>query len=730
MKLGGLPALCRRLPSRKPCILMFHGVRVADEPRLLEQDLHVPIDLFRDTCRYLRKNAQVVSLESMVEAIQEGRPLPSDGVVLTFDDGYASNYELAYPVLRELDLPATIFPATGFLDGEDVLWFNQLDFALANTRRMSLPAGFLPGQGETPLTSVAEKKKVLVTLLGVAKTLPQEQIPSWISSLEEALEVRLREANPLPPMLRPLTWDQVREMRAGGLIDIGGHTHHHWILGRCSPSVSQSEIAKCRQRFDAELGPGVKLFAYPNGWHGDFNDTTAAQLQAHGFQSAVTTLYGRVHEKSDVMELRRYGTPVSVADADMTVSGAYEKVKGWRQRFKRIRSKKNSGAPSVKRKPTVLHVIRSLGSGGAEMMLCNLVEQMKNSSWRTVVVSVIGGNASWQLERVRQAADALYTLDERPALRLRHVKKLRAIIRQERPDVVQTWIHRMDLAGGMVARAAGCRRVVWGLHSLGMLGSPGENATKVNIYRWMLRMASRFVPRLIVSCSNAGIRTHEEAGYPRRRMVWIPNGISTERFSPDPAGGLVVRRELGIPDTAPLIGFIGRFHPVKGLPVFLRAALLLQKEDPDAHFLLCGGTEEELEPDAVAALHAMPRPEQVHLIPYGGVPQRFYPALTLFSMSSSSEALPMVLLEAMATGIPCVATDVGDCAEVIGGLGRVVPPGNEQALAAAWKEMLQLPVEARADLARRVRERVVENFSVQTCAQQYEAAYSRLMETH
>jgi len=210
-------------------------------------------------------------------------------------------------------------------------------------------------------------------------------------------------------------------------------------------------------------------------------------------------------------------------------------------------------------------------------------------------------------------------------------------------------------------------------------------------------------------------------------MLWIPNGIRTDRFVPDAASGAAVRRELGVPAEAPVVGFTGRFHPVKGLPVFFRAAALLQRRLPDAHFLLCGGVAEDLEPEATAAWRALPAPDQVRFIPYGGQPERFYPACSLFSMSSTSEALPMVLLEAMSCGVPCVATDVGDCAEVLGDWGRTVPPGDAAALAAAWEQTLRIPTPERQALAPRLRQYVAARFSLQSCATQYEAAYNELL---
>jgi glycosyltransferase involved in cell wall biosynthesis len=274
------------------------------------------------------------------------------------------------------------------------------------------------------------------------------------------------------------------------------------------------------------------------------------------------------------------------------------------------------------------------------------------------------------------------------------------------------------------------KHVVWGIHSREIYRSPGESDFKIGLYRAALRAASNLVPQRILSCSTTAIRDHEAWGYPERKFTWIPNGISTERFVPDLEAGRAFRAKRGIPQDAPVIGFVGRFHPVKDLATFFTAAALLQKQVPAAHFVLCGGSEENLEPAAQQALKAMPAPQQVHLIPFLKDPERLYPSFTLLSLCSLSEALPMVLLEAMACGVPCVATDVGDCRDVIGDTGFVVAACDPEALAIAWGAMLERIVVKGDAIAAEVRRRVEEQFSIGRVARRYEETYESLCLGH
>jgi glycosyltransferase involved in cell wall biosynthesis len=365
--------------------------------------------------------------------------------------------------------------------------------------------------------------------------------------------------------------------------------------------------------------------------------------------------------------------------------------------------------------------------GGAETMLRNLVEAMHGGPWRVVLVVMSTRNAETEVERLRGKVDAFYDLGVRSYLRPSTWKKLRAVIKKEKPDVVQTWMHRADLIGGLIARFTGVKNVVWGIHSRDLYRSPGESNFKIASYRRALVATSKRVPQRIVSCSTTAIRDHEGWGFPKDKFTWIPNGINTARFAPNDEAGRAYRTEQNIPEDAPIIGFTGRFHPVKDLPTFFRAAAQLQQKMPNAHFVLCGGSEQDLEPAAQEAYRAMPQPEQVRFTSFIKDPERLYPAFSVLSLCSLSEALPMVLLEAMACGVPCVGTDVGDCKEVIGDTGLVVPVGDAAALSEAWATMIARREADRAGIASIVRRRVEEQFSIERIARRYEQTYAELL---
>jgi glycosyltransferase involved in cell wall biosynthesis len=372
----------------------------------------------------------------------------------------------------------------------------------------------------------------------------------------------------------------------------------------------------------------------------------------------------------------------------------------------------------------VLHITPSIGGGGAEAMLANLAATLDPLQWRTVIVVVDGRRWPDTIARLRAGGAEVFDLASSAFLRPLTLLRLVKLIRRIRPDVVQTWMHHADFVGGWCARLAGARHIVWGIHCREIHRNPADSDHKIHLLRRALAWTSRLVPQRVVSCSSVALEDHARLGYPRAKMTWVPNGIDTRRFVPDPEARGATRHDLRIPAHAPVIGFIGRFHEMKDLTTWLRAAALLQARRPEMHFLLCGGSEMELGDCARAALSLMPRRQQVHITGFHSDSERLYPAMDVFSLSSRTEACPLTLLEAMCCGVPCVATDVGDCAQLLQGLGRVVPPHDPEALSRAWEEALETPVATRVELRRQAALR----FDIAAAAQGYQKVYTEVVQ--
>ncbi len=378
----------------------------------------------------------------------------------------------------------------------------------------------------------------------------------------------------------------------------------------------------------------------------------------------------------------------------------------------------------------ILHVSTGLNVGGAETMLHRLLEA-RHPGDRHHVVSLLDVGPVGR----RIAALGIETR----ALGMRRVPDpgkllaLRRIVGELRPDVIQTWMYHADLLGGLAARLAGGTPVVWGLHNGNLDPSCTRRTTRLVVSA--LARLSWTIPDAIVTVSQAAQAVHVAWGYDARKFVFIPNGFDLARFRPDAAARREVRRSLGVEDHHVVIGMVARVSPLKDHPNFLRAAFALARRRPEVRFLLCGGG------DAVNGLGATPdNPYLADPIRAAGLFDRFllvgpradvprvWSAVDVATLSSLGEAFPLALGEAMACGVPCVATDVGDSAFLVADTGQVVPPRDPEALAAGWEALVAMGPEGRQQLGRAARARIEARFGIGRVVEAYAELWRRVSE--
>ncbi len=187
-----------------------------------------------------------------------------------------------------------------------------------------------------------------------------------------------------------------------------------------------------------------------------------------------------------------------------------------------------------------------------------------------------------------------------------------------------------------------------------------------------------------------------------------------------------IRDELKIPADALVVGHVARYHPVKGHRLMLCAAASLVNRMPGVHFLFCGrGVEAEKE--ELSSLVPPGLSNNFHLLGLRSDVSALLSAMDVFVSSSFGEGFSNVLGEAMATAVPCVATDVGDSAMIVSDTGVVVPPRDESALAAGIEKLLHIPVSGRRGLGERARSRIVNNYALETIVDRYSSLYEKLL---
>lgn len=375
---------------------------------------------------------------------------------------------------------------------------------------------------------------------------------------------------------------------------------------------------------------------------------------------------------------------------------------------------------------TVLHLIPALAGGGAERFLRNLVRTMRGSRWRSVVVVIRVGEHQDIAKELRSQGCTVHDLNEPALMNPRVWTGVWRLICEEQPDVVQTWMHHADFIGGVAAWFAGVRKVVWGVRASVVWRNATDSERKTRMFHQALKWSSRLLPARIIGNSQMALHAHEDMGYPAHKFVWIPNGIDAARFTIRPEAGVETRRELSLPTQAPVVGFVGRFHPQKDMALFFKVAATVQETVPDLHLVMCGGRQGDLYPEAAAAFARLKYPQQVRFVPFTQETERLYPAFTFLALTSATEAFPNVVLEAMACGVPVVSTAAGDARAIVGDAGRVVDLGDEKAMTKAWLDTLTMSEAQRSAQIQLGRERAVNDYTMERAAQRFIDVYEEV----
>ena len=318
----------RRLNRSRVVIAMYHGFTAADSLQGIEnhEGKHVHVRAFEQHLAFLTAHYTVVSLQDVVRAWTNGSPLPQRAAVITIDDGYQSIYSVAYPVLRRCQVPAAVYLATDFVDNRRFLWTDRVEYAVNHATTDVIDVTIGSQSLRLDLTTAALKMAADRRLRSSLKALPQNVRDQAVDQIERAAGCSVYQAAGGTAIYDPLSWSEAAEMVRSGLVSIGSHTHSHVIMSRCEPARAADELRVSKQIIEQRLGARCELFCYPNGRRGDFNGSTKGLLQAHGFSSALTTVYGNNARGADVFELRRYnlGKPMMTGEVAVRLSGLME----------------------------------------------------------------------------------------------------------------------------------------------------------------------------------------------------------------------------------------------------------------------------------------------------------------------------------------------------------------------------------------------------------------------
>jgi len=366
-----------------------------------------------------------------------------------------------------------------------------------------------------------------------------------------------------------------------------------------------------------------------------------------------------------------------------------------------------------------MHVITGLDTGGAEMMLLKLLSASREY-WQSIVVSLKDeGKIGPSIAKLGVPVECLHLRPYAP--NPARFLSLLSLTRRFRPQVIQGWMPHGNLAASLTQFASQIAApVIWNVRmSLDVVD--GEKLTTLGLIR-LGAFLSRH-PTAIIYNSLTGAKQHEKYGYRGAQSAVISNGFDCDVFRPDEDARCAIREQLGLESTSTIVGMVSRLHPLKDHSVFLQAASLVSAVHPQSSFLLVGKGLTESDPSLTKLIRQLNLTSRVVLLGERTDTPRLTAALDIACSSSVGEGFPNAIGEAMACGIPCVVTDVGDSAFLVGDTGVTVPSRNPEALANAIGKLIDAGPAARKELGLAARRRIESEFSLPEIARRYEKLY-------
>lgn len=367
--------------------------------------------------------------------------------------------------------------------------------------------------------------------------------------------------------------------------------------------------------------------------------------------------------------------------------------------------------------PRVALLVRRLDAGGIERQVLTLAQGLEARGWHVVVLAFYGGGA---FEKLAVSLGVThFSLGKRGrwdviSFGLRLVRA----VRREQPDVLYTWLPVPSVIGALLRFWLRRTKLVWAIPYSDL--GPWQTTFLERIIFVLQRILSR-VPSLIIPNSYSGATALKAKGFPNDSIRVIQNGIDTDYFTFCSTGRSKVRREWGVMPNEVAVGIVARVDPVKNHLTFLSAAALLAPRGAGWRFICVGSGPADYCADLISRTRAMGLSRRVVWAGCRDDMPAVYSSLDVVVSSSLSEGLPNVIVEAMACGRPCVVTDVGDSAMVVGELGEVVRPGDPAALARAIERSARTARPAARPQRGELRNRVKECFSSERLAVETDA---------
>lgn len=362
----------------------------------------------------------------------------------------------------------------------------------------------------------------------------------------------------------------------------------------------------------------------------------------------------------------------------------------------------------------VMHVITSTGVGGAENMLYKYLSNTNQDLIEHYVISLVGiDNFGLKIKQLNIPIHGL----SKPIYTLKGVRELYKVTKEFDPDILQSWLYHSDLVC-LVLKLFLNIKLCWNIRSY-----------KVYKFQKLTGLLVKFlalfskVPDVILINSLASKDYHQKIWYRPKRWEYIPNGFDPSVFKIRSEIKSDFRDKLNIDPKDYVIGMVSRYSSDKDHDTFLRACSLIFKQRPNTHFVMVGANVDSCNSKLMELINELDIYQNVHLLGVRTDIHLIMPCFDIVCSSSLDEAFPNVIGEAMSAAVPCVVTDVGDCALLVGDTGRIVLSGSPEHMSAACLDLLELPKEELDHLGIKARNRILQEFSIQKISVKYDSIY-------
>jgi len=372
----------------------------------------------------------------------------------------------------------------------------------------------------------------------------------------------------------------------------------------------------------------------------------------------------------------------------------------------------------------ILHIITSLLDGGAEGVLYRLCT---NDTTNEHMVISLRGKGKYGELLTNQGVKVL-TLNMKPKeFSIFAFVKLIKILKNENADIIQTWLYHADFFGGIAARLAGKKNLIWNIRHSDF--NKKYTKTSLIILIKILSKLSYFLPKKIISCSKNSIKLHTNIGYQSNKMNYVPNGYDLHMFKPNPKKKLLIKNKFNIKNRFTLLGNIARFHPQKDHVNLLRALSIVKKNKIPFKCILVGFGIEKKNKILNNLIQKFNLKNELILLGQQNKINVIMNEIDVNILASGyGEAFPNVVAEAMASGTPCVVTDVGDSSLIVGDTGWVTKTSNSEELANNIKKAINKSKSKKWNyLCLKARKRIVKKFSIKKMIVSYNKIWKQTL---